>query len=293
MTAPDCSSLVVTGDRAGDRTTVRVGLQWPLKPDYLALIAARDWGLAASRGISLELSEPKAHSDGLAALERGECDLILINPLHLSDAPAYGCEALGCLSQTRGGVLAREDRLGKLRAGEIVRVASTISGPLSDSLCRRVLQSWAGTQGFAVAETQIVVEPAEFYHVDSLRAGFDAAWLAFANTDEVAARQQGIAVRLLTEEQAGLPGFSAFELVARKASRPDETQRYEMLITLLETAVRRLKSDPQAAVRLWRQASGHDSDEVAQVLATLPCLLIPPNRTPGRWNVLAGLLQEA
>ena len=83
MTAPDCSSLVVTGDRAGDRTTVRVGLEWPRKPDYLALIAARDWGLAASRGISLELGEPKAHSDGLAALERGECDLILINPLHL------------------------------------------------------------------------------------------------------------------------------------------------------------------------------------------------------------------
>ena len=60
MTAPDCSSLVVPGDRAGDRTTAQVGLEWPRKPDYLALIAARDWGLAASRGISLELGEPKA-----------------------------------------------------------------------------------------------------------------------------------------------------------------------------------------------------------------------------------------
>jgi ABC-type nitrate/sulfonate/bicarbonate transport system substrate-binding protein len=293
MTAPDCSSLVVPGDRAGDRTTVRVGLQWPPKPDYLPLIAVRDWGLAASRGIPVELGERRGYSDGLAALERGDCDLILINPLHLLEAQAHGCEALGCLSHTRGGVLAREDRLGKLRAGEIIHVASTISGPLTDRLCRRILQGWAGAQGFAVAETQIVVEPAEFNHVDNLRAGFDAAWLAFANTDEVAARQRGIAVRLLTEEQAGLPGFSALELVARKARRPDETARHEMLITLLETAVRRLKSDPQAAVRLWRQASGHHGDEVAQVLASLPCLLAPLNRTPGRWNVLAGLLQEA
>lgn len=293
MTAPDCALLVVPGDRAGDRTTVRVGLEWPRKPDYLALIAARDWGLAASRGISLELGEMKAHSDGLAALQRCECDLILINPLHMLDAPTHGCEALGCLSQTRGGVLAREDRLGKLRAGELVRVASTISGPLSNGLCRRVLQSWAGTQGFAVAETQIVVEPAESCHVDSLQAGFDAAWLAFANTDEVAARQRGMAVRLLTEEQAGLPGFSAFELIARKARRSDETERHEMLIALLERAARRLKSDPQGALRLWRKASDHNSDEAAQVLATLPCLLAPFNRTPGRWNLLEGLLQEA
>ena len=103
-----------------------------------------------------------------------------------------------------------------MRAGKIIHVASTISCPLTDRLCcRRILQGWAGTQGFAVAETQIVVEPAEFCHVDSLRAGFDAAWLAFANTDEVAARQQGMAVRLLTEEQAGLPAFSALELVSR------------------------------------------------------------------------------
>ena len=82
MTAPDCSSLVVPGDRAGDRTTARVGLEWPRKPDYLALIAARDWGLAASRGISLELGEPKAYSDGLAARERGGCVKILLKPQH-------------------------------------------------------------------------------------------------------------------------------------------------------------------------------------------------------------------
>ena len=97
MTAPDCSSLVVAGDRAGDRTTVRVGLQWPPKPDYLPLIAVRDWGLAASRGIPVELGERRGYSDGLAALERGDCDLILINPLHLLDAPDHRYEALGCL----------------------------------------------------------------------------------------------------------------------------------------------------------------------------------------------------
>jgi ABC-type nitrate/sulfonate/bicarbonate transport system substrate-binding protein len=294
MMASDCSSPVAAGTRTDDRTTLRIGLEGYLNPGHLALIAARDWGLAAARGISLVLDEPKDRHDGFAALERGDCELILTGPLHLLEPPARGCEALGCLFETRGGVLAREDRLGKLRAGETIRVASPVRGPLTDRLCRRILQGWAGTQGFAVAETQIGVEPAGFHHIDNLQAGFDAAWIAFANVDEVSARRRGLAVRLLTAEQAGLSSFSALELVARKSRQPAEIERHEALISLLDIAARRLKSDPQAALGVWRKASGDEGEEAAAVvLATVPCLMAPLNRSPRRWRSLEGLLQEA
>jgi putative hydroxymethylpyrimidine transport system substrate-binding protein len=295
MTAPDGFPPMPNGAGRPGCETVRIGLEWFVNPDHLALIAARDWGVAAARGLSLELVEPGGNYDGFAALEKGGCDLILTEPLHLLEPMARRCEPLGCLFETHGGVLVREDRLGKLRASEVFRVAAPVTGALTDGLCRRIVQAWAGTQGIAVAETQIVVEAAGFRHVDNLATGHDAAWLAFANVEEVSARDRGLAVRLLTAESAGLPGFSALELVARSGRSADEVVRHEAVIEALEEAASRLRADPAGAVALWRQASsGGDSEEAAAiVLATLPCLRTPLDRRPDRWEALEALLQEA
>jgi putative hydroxymethylpyrimidine transport system substrate-binding protein len=294
MTVPDCAWPVATNARADDMKTLRIGLEWFVSPHHLALIAARECGLAAGRGLALVFDEPKEHDDRFAALGRGRCDLILTGPLHLLEPKARACEPLGCLFESKGGVLVREDRLGKLRAGETIRVASPVSAPLTDRLCRRILQGWAGNQGFAVAETQIAVEAAGFHHVDNLQAGFDATWLASANVAEVSARLHGLPVRLVTAEEGGLPGFSALELVARKGRRPDETARHEALISVLEAAARRLRADPSAATALWREASGADGEEAARIVeATLPCLKAPLNRDPARWRALEALFQDA
>jgi hypothetical protein len=233
--------------------------------------------------------EPKEH-DGLAALERRRCDLILTGPLQLLELEARACEPLGCLFETKGGVLVREDRLGKLRAGETLRVASPVSAPLTDRLCRRILQGWAGNQGFAVAETQIALESAGFDHIENLQAGFDAAWLAFANVAAVSARLRRLPVRLVTAEEGGLPGFSALELVARKHRRSDEIARHEALISVLEATAGRLRADPSIATALWREVSGDGSEEAARIVeATLPCLKTPLNRDPARWRMLEAL----
>jgi ABC-type nitrate/sulfonate/bicarbonate transport system substrate-binding protein len=274
--------------------TLRIGLEWFLGPHHLALIAARDCGLAAKRRLALVLDEPKEHDGAFPALGRGRCDLILAGPLRLLEPRAHACEPLGCLFETRGGVLVREDRLGKLRAGETIRVASPLPAPLTDSLCRRVLQGWAGNQGFAVAETQIAVEPAGFDHVENLSAGFDATWLAFANVEEILARLRGLAVRLVTAEDGGLPGFSALELVARKGRVPDEIAWHEALISVLEAAARRLRADPSAATALWREATSADGEGAARIVeATLPCLKAPLNRDPARWRAFEALFEDA
>ncbi len=294
MTAREFSSPAAPGFRADHHAPVRVGVARVLDPGHLALLAARDWGLAAARGIALILEETNVRSDGFAVLESRDCDLVVTEPLRLLEPSARGCEPLACLFETRGGVLAREDRLGKLRAGETFRVASSISGPLTDHLCRRILQGWAGSQGFAVAETQIVLEAASFDHLNNLEAGFDAAWVAHANVEGVSARQRGIKARLLFPEDVGLPGFSALELVARKSRRADEIERHEALISTLETAAWRLKSDPNAAIELWRQAGGDAAEETAAIiLATLACLMTPPNRNPRRCKSLEDMLVEA
>jgi hypothetical protein len=145
-----------------------------------------------------------------------------------------------------------------------------------------------------VAETQIAVEPAGFDHVENLRAGFDATWLAFANVEEISARLLGLAARLVTAEDGGLPGFSALGLVARKGRRADEIAWHEALISVLEAAARQLRADPSAATALWRKATSADGEGAARIVeATLPCLKAPLNRDPARWRAFEALFQDA
>ncbi|MBK8176271.1 MAG: ABC transporter substrate-binding protein [Rhodospirillales bacterium] len=274
--------------------TVRIGLDWFLNPDHLAFIAARDWPDLAAEPLTIVLDEPNQHGDGFAALAGGVFDLIVTEPLTLLEPMASACEPLGCVFETSGGILIREDRLKKLRAGEIMRIASPMSGRLTDGLCRRILQRWAGNQGVAIAETQIAVEQADFRHVENLEAGFDACWLAFANIEAVQARQRGLSVRLLTAEDVGLPGFSALELVARKGRSAEEIALHERFIAALEAAALRLRADEQAAVSLWQSASGEGGSDAREiVIATLACLKAPVDRTPTRWHSLESLLLEA
>lgn len=290
MTAPDASSPILPRKPA-EAVTLRIGLEWFLNPDHLALIAIRDGTLAGNPRMRLVLDEPDDHFDGFVALQQRRCDLVLTEPLHLMEPMAADCEALGCIFETSGGVLVREDRLGKLRSGEPLRVAAPVCGPLTDRLCRRILQGWAGKQGFAVAETQIVIDAAGFRHIENLKAGYDAAWLAFANIEVTEAAQHGLSVRLVTAEEAGLPRFSALELVARKQRSPEEITQHEALIKAIEQAACRLQANPEGAVALWQAASGDSSEAAAaMVQATLPCLKTQIDRRPTRWQALQRML---
>lgn len=294
MTAPDASSPILSRKPA-EALTLRIRLEGFLNPNHLALIAVRD-GAIVGKGprIGLVLDESDDHFDGFAALQQGRCDLVLAEPLHLVEPMAAECEALGCIFETSGGVLVREDRLGKLRSGEPLRVAASVCGPLTDRLCRRILQGWAGNQGFAVAETQIVVDAAGFRHIENLKAGYDAAWLAFANIEMIEAAHNGLAVRLVTAEEAGLPGFSALELVARKQRSPEEVAEHEALIAAIEQAARQLQANPESAVALWQAASGDASASSAAIVrSTLPCLKTQVDRRPARWQALQRMLLVA
>lgn len=295
MNAPEISSSSTLRRDSAEKITLRINLEWLLNPDHLALVdACRADIVAGDDHLQVVLDQPRQHCDGFVALKQRRCDLIVIEPIYLLEPAAADFVALGCIFETQGGVLVREDGIDKLRSGEPLRVATPVSRPMMDRFCRRILQGWAGNRGFAVAETQILVETAGFRHVDNLAAGFDAAWLAFANIEGVEAAQRGLAVRLVTAEEAGLPGFSALELVARKDRSAQEAARHEALIIALEQAAARLQADPEAAIALWQTTSGDTGPaSAAMVRATLPCLKTRVDRRPTRWQAVQDLLQEA
>lgn len=294
MTAPDSFCSDEAGSLVMSDLSVRIGLCGRLRPDHLAVIAARDWSGAATRGLDLVLYEPAGSYDVLAALARGDCDLALAAPFDVLSRSASDVEAMGSLFETTGGVLVREDRLARLRAGELLHVAVEASAPLTDSLCRRIVQVWAGAEGFAVAGTQIAIEPLAAGAAQALKAGYDAAFPCTANIDEVAARHAGLGVRLLTTEDAGLPGFAALELVAPARRSAEASLRVQAIVASLEESAARLQADPPLALALWRAAAGDlGEDAKAIVAATLPCLKAPLNRAPGRFRALEALLQDA
>lgn len=291
MVAPDSYESLLTRHRTTS-TTVRVGLAVYPEPSHLPLFAARDWDIATDQGLALVLDATGDHAARLAALEAGRCDVIAAEPLFLLDPAVTGAEPIGCFFTGSAGVLARTDRLVKLRDGELVRVATAAASETMERLCRRIFQGWAGNRGFAVAETQITLEPGGTDPVEDLRRGYDAVWPALAGLEGVRAALGGMETTLLTAEDAGLPGFAALELVA--AGEPSDLleSRWTALVAAVEIAIRRLQADPARALALWRAIAGDRDDAEAIITATLPCFRLPVDRNPARWRALGALLRD-
>ncbi len=296
MTAPDSLCLATGLPRAHELELLRISIDDAFDPAYLPFIAVRDWELGARHGFSLQLASGGEPNGGAAALKRGACDLLVARPLSLLEQDLDGFEPIGCLFDAPGGVLVREDRLAKLRMGELLRVASTTASVPAGRMCRRILQGWAGTQGLAVAETLIAVDPAPSAAVAdyaAVLAEVDAVWPAYAHTHATVAQMKGTAVRMITAEEGGMPSISAVGLFARQGRPAADIARHTALMECLEAAAARLASDLPAALDLWRRA-GDDRGFAAEIVAaTLPLLKTNIDRQPREWQAFKTLLEDA
>jgi hypothetical protein len=235
-------------------TQLRIALEWFLNPDHLPLLAARD--ALRAEGVDISLIIPDDHYDGFAALADGEADLVVNEPLHLVERRSLRLEAHGCFFATEGGVLMRRQSLQKLAAGESVRIASPVAAATTNALCRDILAGWLRRSGHVGGETRIDIEQAGFAHVDNIEKGFDGAWLAFANVEGVDARLRGLDVVMCSTAEAGLPDFSALEIIARADADAGLRRSVLRLRACLDRVIPALKADPDAARQLWYEASG-------------------------------------
>jgi ABC-type nitrate/sulfonate/bicarbonate transport system substrate-binding protein len=256
---------------------VKIALEWYLNPDHLPLLAASE------AGFDLTLVAPDDHYDGFDALAAGEVTLVVNEPLHLVEQRALELRAHGTFFATDGGVLMQRDALEALRAGAPVRIASPVSGNTTDALCRDILAGWLGRP---LAPGQVIVETAGFAHVDNIAAGFDGAWLAFANVEGVDAKLRGLDTVMVTTAEAGLPDFSALELIGRADASAADLAAISALVDTLDQVVPVLVADPAAAQALWYRASGNAPSAVADAIVadTLRRLVAPVRADAGRWR---------
>lgn len=272
--------------------TLRIALEWYLNPDHLPLLAARE--RLRADGLAVELIAPDDHYDGFVALADGSVDLVVNEPLHLVERRALRLAAHGCFFATDGGVLMHRAALDKLRAGAPVRIASPVSVPTTDQLCRDILAGWLAREAGAAPTADVQIEPAGFAHVDNLAAGFDGAWLAFANVEGVSAGVRGLDTVMITTAAAGLPDFSALELIAAADAPAELRSVIAGLVAAMNQAIPRLQADPEAARRLWQAASGEaaSAESDAVVAATLPRLCAPVRRDAARWRPMWRYLHD-
>lgn len=274
-------------------THLRIALEWFLNPDHLPLIAARD--SLAGEGVTLDLIVPDDHYDGFAALAEGAVDLVVNEPLHLVERRDLALSSHGCFFATDGGVLMYRAALDRLAAGEAVRIASPVSTPTTDRLCRDILKGWVAARGGVLDPATVTIEAAGFAHVDNLVAGYDGAWLAFANVEGVAARVRGLDTQMVTTAEAGIPNFSALELIGAADATPEQRAGIARLVATLDTVIPALQRDAEGARALWYRASGEtpNAEGDAIVDASLPRFLAPVPRDIEMWRPMWRYLNEA
>jgi len=265
-------------------TTLRIALEWFLNPDHLPLLAARE--RLRADGWDVDLVVPDDHYDGFQALADGAVDLVVNEPLHLVERRALQLTSHGCFFATDGGVLMQREALRRLMDGLPVRIASPVSNPTTDGLCVDILRSWMTGQGRTLRGDQVLIEEAGFDHVDNLAIGYGGAWLAFANVEGVSAQVRGLDTQLITTAEAGIPNFSALELIGA-ADAPDDVRKLiATLVATLDAVTLDLCADTAAARQLWYRASGHAPDVEADAIvdASLLCFLAPVRRSAAMWR---------
>jgi ABC-type nitrate/sulfonate/bicarbonate transport system substrate-binding protein len=265
-------------------TSLRIALEWFLNPDHLPLLAARE--RLRSDGWDIDLVVPDDHYDGFQALAEGAVDLVINEPLHLVERRALQLRSHGCFFATDGGVLMHRAALQQLMDGAPVRIASPVSNPTTDALCIDILQGWMAGEGATLKDDQVIIEAAGFGHVDNLADGYDGAWLAFANVEGVSAQIRGLDTQLITTAEAGIPNFSALELIGA-ADAPDEVRKsIAALVATLNAVTPGLCADTASARQLWYSASGHAPDAEADAIvdASLPRFLSPVRRSAAMWR---------
>ena len=283
-------------------TTLRLGLEWFLNPDHAPLLLARDRGWFQDAGLEVELIEPEEHLDAVEAIERGDMDCAVTEPLHLVEDRAGGemCVGFARFLHTNGGVMAR--------AG--------IDRPRDMAGTRIQYPGAPGKGGPAIVATMVEADGGpkntedgygrvnnSFYHTDALAEDkADVATLVFHNFEIVEARHRGLEVGMFALKDWGVPDFCQLVLITHPDKLEAERETFEALVRVLRRGVDAVKQEPQAAREAYFRLTDSDpADELTRAIydATVPCFTHDFSmsedyyRALEAWMLDRGLIEDA
>lgn len=265
---------------------IQLALEWFLNPDHLPLIAGIDQGWFAEAGLDVEFIIPEDHYDGLTAVAAGDIALACNEPLHMIDEPRPCLRALGCFFETDGGILLTGQGIKRLSNGQTIRLASPVAGGVTGTIAIEILKRWFEQQSSPIRPEQIAIESAGFQHLDNIRAGFDGAWLCFANFEGVEARHTDIETRFITTREVGLENFSALELFTGQDFLTRHPDVIETICDLISRGAEYCRHNVGLAADIWYRYSAGPREALmdAIIVDTCPRLVSPLVRNVEKWR---------
>ncbi len=255
-------------------TRLRLGLEWFLNPDHVPFLLAQDRGWFADAGLDVELIEPEEHLDAVQAIEKGEMDCAVTEPLHLVEDRAKGelCVGFARFLHTNGGVMARaEIERPRDMVGKRIQYPGA-PGEGGPAIVATMVEADGGPTGTEDGYGRV---GNSFYHTDALAKGkADVATLVFHNFEIVEARHRGLDVRLFSLKDWGVPDFCQLVLITHPDKLEAERETFQALVRVLRRGVDAVKQDPAAAREVYfRMTDSDPGDTLTGAIydATVPC----------------------
>jgi len=275
---------------------LRLGLEWFLNPDHLPFLVAREKGFLEDEGLEIDLVEPKEHLDATDAIQRGELDVAITEPLHLVEDRANGRPVVGFARflHTNGGVMA----LG----------SSGIERPRDMAGKRIQYPGSPGPGGPAIVGTMVEKDGGKadpeafgrvnegFAHTKALTEGkADVATLVFYNFEVVEAMHSGHDPVFFALKDWGVPDFCQLVLFTSPAVFEERREAMEKLVRVLRRGVDFVHRHPEESRIIYCDATGTDlGDELTQAIfdATARCLVFDFSMSDAYYARLAGWMKE-
>lgn len=240
---------------------LRIGLEWFLNPDHLPLLIGMEKGWFEEVGLDIEMIEPTEHLDAVDALESGEMDLAITEPIHLVEDGARGKNVVGLARflHTNGGVM----YFG----------GSAIERPRDMAGVRIQYPGAPGPGGPAIVKTMIEADGGScdvedftavnngFYHTNALiEDKADVATLVFYNFEVLEARHRGHKAHFFALKDWGIPDFCQLILIADSTRLEERRDDFVAFIKVLSRGIDFLHQNPQDAKEIYFRRTGSDSD---------------------------------
>lgn len=274
--------------------TLRLGLEWFLNPDHLPLLIGQEKGWFADEGLKIELVAPDAHLDAFAAIEAGQLDVAITEPIHLVEDRAKGHSALGFARflHTNGGVMVLDasgiDRPRDM-AGKRIQYPGA-PGPGGLAMVSTMIEADGGTPGTLTPVNE------GFQHTKALVEGkADAAVLAFYNFEVVEANLTGHPAHFFALKDFGLPDFCQLVLMTSPEKLEAEEASFRALLRVMGRGLDFIHQQPTAAREIYfRRTETSPDDEllIAIFEATVPCFTFDFGMAAESYGFLARWMHE-
>jgi len=254
--------------------TLRLGLEWFLNPDHVPLLIGQSKGWFRDAGLDVSWVEPDAHLDAFEAIEKGELDLAVTEPLHLVIDRAQGHNAVGFARflHTNGGVMYLENKgIERPRdmAGKRVQYPGA-PGPGGLAIVNTMIQA----DGGAVDDALVPVNNS-FYHTDALlEEKADVATLVFYNFELIEAHHRGVDANFFALKDWGVPDFCQLILITSETLLEERRGALQRFLRVLHKGIDLIHQRPDEAREIYYTATKGDPDDAmgrAIFDATVPC----------------------